>query len=98
MGAKLLPVNQTFQPNLVTVEVGDKVAWKNEDWNLHQIVSPRQTFLSNPAVPTGMNFDSGLLSQGDTFTHVFTRPGGFHYDGGVTGGAKGTIIVVEKDR
>lgn len=82
--------NRTFDPNPVRIKVGDTVIWTNDDqYSAYVIVSP-------PPHHTGilgMNFMSDRLESGDTFSHMFTKPGGFHYEAGY--GMRGTVIVEE---
>ncbi len=82
--------NRTFDPNPVRIKVGDTVTWTNDDpYSAYVIISP-------PPHHTGirgMNFMSDRLESGDTFSHMFTKPGGFHYEAGY--GMRGTVIVEE---
>jgi plastocyanin len=102
-GAELLPGNQTFQPNIVTVKVGDIVTWINADSGVHRIMSPpARPPLSfgnssdlNKGVASGMNFNSGWLSPGHVFRIVVKQPGGFHYADSVNPEATGTIIATK---
>jgi plastocyanin len=89
-GASLLPGNQTFQPNIVKVNVGDTIRWNNEDWNSHTVISPPQTY--NSEVPEGMNFNIDIPS-GDSAAIAVTRPGGFHYNDRSNLNATGAIII-----
>ena len=82
--------NKSFDPNPVRIKVGDTVTWTNNDqYSAYVIVSP-------PPHHTGilgMNFMSDRLEPGDTFSHTFTKTGGFHYEAGY--GMRGTVIVEE---
>ncbi len=81
--------NKSFDPNPVRIKVGDTVTWTNNDqYSVYTIASPPpQTGI------LGMNFMSDRLESGDTFSHTFTKPGGFHYEAGY--GMRGTVIVEE---
>jgi plastocyanin len=81
--------NKSFDPNPVRIKVGDTVTWTNNDqYSVYTITSPP------PRVGTqGMNFMSDRLEPGDTFSHTFTKTGGFHYEAGY--GMRGTVIVEE---
>jgi plastocyanin len=81
--------NKSFDPNPVRIKVGDTVTWTNNDqYSAYTIASPPpQTGI------LGMNFMSDRLESGDTFSHTFTKPGGFHYEAGY--GMRGTVIVEE---
>lgn len=95
--SELVPGDQTFQPNLVRVKVGDNVTWINDDRHTHSVVSPPPNDpIDNRAVAVGLNFDSGFLGQGQTFSFVFTRPGGFHYADTFNPDNVGTVIVEEE--
>ena len=60
-----------FTPSSVTIQPGDTVRWT---WsaNVHSSTS------GTPGVPNGL-WDSGILSQGATFTHTFNTVGSFPY-------------------
>ena len=81
--------NKSFDPNPVRIMVGDTVTWTNNDLYSAYIITspPLQTGIR------GMNFISDRLEPGDTFSHTFTKPGGFHYEAGY--GMRGTVIVEE---
>jgi plastocyanin len=81
--------NKSFDPNPVRIKVGDTVTWTNDDlYSVYTIASPPpQTGI------IGMNFMSDRLEPGDTFSHTFTKPGGFHYEASY--GMRGTVIVEE---
>jgi plastocyanin len=97
-GADLLPANQTFQPNSVTVKVGDIMQFVNRDSQSHRIVSPPSTLfdLSNKSVPSGVTFDTGDLSPGQISANMTVlRPGGYHYNDNYNEASTGTIIIVK---
>jgi plastocyanin len=81
--------NKSFDPNPVRIKVGDTVTWTNNDqYSAYTIASPP------PRVGIqGTNFMSDRLEPGDTFSHTFTKPGGFHYEAGSR--MRGTVIVEE---
>lgn len=97
-GVDQLPANQTFQPNSVTVKVGDTIQFVNNDYQSHRIVSPPSTLFdsNNKAVPSAATFDTGNLNPGDVSTNMTAlRPGGYHYNDNYNEAATGTIIIVE---
>jgi plastocyanin len=94
-GAEFLG-NKTLQPSIVKINVGDTVVWTNEDWSVHDLLSPPGT--SDPKVPAGMNFHSATFPQGTTFSHTFTKPGGFHYNDFGNEEIVGTIIVMPSEQ
>ena len=81
--------NKSFDPNPVGIKVGDTVTWTNNDLYSAYIITspPLQTGIR------GMNFMSDRLEPGDTFSHTFTKPGGFHYEASY--GMRGAVIVEE---
>jgi plastocyanin len=109
-GAKMLPDNQTFQPNVVRVKVGDLVSFVNKDSQVHRIVSPpyqgdinnanntnttTTTVATTSVVPSGIIFDS-IIEPGDSASVVFSSPGGFHFNDAFNENATGTLIVEEE--
>ena len=50
------------------MKVGDTVTWTNQD----------DAMMHSVTADDG-SFDSGLLAQGETFSHTFTDPGEFEY-------------------
>jgi len=108
-GAKMLPDNQTFQPNVVRVNVGDLVTFVNNDFQVHRIVSPPHqgdinnanntntttTMATTSVVPSGIIFDS-IIGPGDSASIVFSSPGGFHFNDEFNENATGTLIVEEE--
>jgi hypothetical protein len=72
------------------------VRFVNEDWRLHQILSPPYSAGDTQAVPVGMTFRSDVLRQGEGVDIILTRPGGFHYNDWFNPDATGTIIIAEE--
>ena len=60
-----------FTPSSVTIHPGDTVRWT---WS----TTPHSSTSGTPGVPNGL-WDSGILSQGATFTHTFNTVGSFPY-------------------
>lgn len=58
-----------YDPKEVTIKVGDIVTWTQTlSWpHVHTVTS------------SVAEFDSGLMSKGDTYSHEFKRPGIFNY-------------------
>jgi nitrite reductase (NO-forming) len=65
-----------FDPNTVTVKVGDTVTWTNGDTTMHTVTSGTST--GTAGTPDG-TFDSGFLPEGATWSHTFTEAGEFPY-------------------
>src|SRR5581483_8604170 len=87
-----------FVPPAITVNVGDRVVWKNSSPVIHNVVDDADKALSRIDVklPSGAHpFDSGLLQPGQSFSRVFTEPGIYRYvctlhEGS---GMKGVVVV-----
>jgi len=62
----------TYDPQDLTVQVGDTVTWTNNDDVAHTVTA------GTPDSPTG-EFDSGELQPGDTFSYTFDQAGTFDY-------------------
>jgi len=86
-GASLHQVNMQntrFQPSQLSIAVGDTVKWTNQDGMIHTTTS------GTNGVADG-NWNSGNLSNGGSFTRVFSTKGTFpyfcipHYSLGMTG-------------
>lgn len=72
-----------FDPEKVTVEVGQTVKWINEPSTVVHTVTADTDKARNPEhvhLPEGAEtFDSGRLQPGDVFTHTFDVPGRYKY-------------------
>jgi plastocyanin len=60
--------NLAFSPQSVTVTAGDTVTWRNDQNINHTVTSD-----------TGDELDSPVLSQGQTYQHVFAQAGTYPY-------------------
>ncbi len=69
--------NFAFSPQTLTVKVGTKVTWMNNDSAPHTVTSASNKSVS--ATPTGL-FDSGQLAPGRTFSFTFTKAGTYFYE------------------
>ena len=65
-----------FAPRTLTVPVGATVTWTNGDSAAHTVTSADG--MTTDAATTDL-FDSGLMGDGDTFTHTFDTAGTFYY-------------------
>lgn len=83
-------LDNSFRPELTTVEVGDEVRWENRGRNDHDI-------LYVEGVDFGISTDN--FGPGAVYSHVFDRPGEYRYYCTIHGdqhvGMTGTIIVTE---
>lgn len=73
--------NFTFSPATLTVKVGDKVTWTNQDSAGHS------------ATADDGSFDTGVIAQGQSGSNTFTKAGTYTYHCSVHPMMKGTIIV-----
>jgi len=69
-GASDPSTQKPYNPSPVNIALGRTVLWKNNDVTAHTVTE------GNPSGITPSNgFDSGILSPGQTFKHVFEKPG-----------------------
>lgn len=80
-----------FTPSEVTIDVGSKVTWINDD-AAHTVSSGD---LSADPDTVGTVFDSGLFMAGKTFSYTFEEAGEFPYLCTVHPWMKGLVIVQE---
>ena len=73
--------NFDFSPKTVTINVGETVTWTNDGK------------VPEGHTATGDSFDSGVLKEGQTYIHKFTRAGSFDYVCTLHPMMKGTIVV-----
>ena len=73
--------NKCFTPNVLTVQKGTTVTWKNEDSIPHMI-----SLLNG-------KFDSGAIAQGGQVSHTFDQTGSFEYQCFIHPWTMGKIIV-----
>lgn len=70
----------------VDVQAGQQVVWTNQDTQDHVV-----RHLPGDGQP---QFDSGILTEGDSFSFTFIQPGEFIYECVLNGGPAGTVNVV----
>ncbi|HVZ12231.1 MAG TPA: cupredoxin family copper-binding protein [Patescibacteria group bacterium] len=73
--------NFAFGPETLTVKVGDKVTWTNQDSTGHS------------ATADDNSWDTGVLPQGQSGSITFSKAGTYTYHCSVHPSMKGTIIV-----
>jgi plastocyanin len=66
--------DKAYQPNPVSIKVGETVIWTNNDLTIHTVTEGN----SSTNVPIN-GFDSGLLNPDETFKHVFKKAGTIEY-------------------
>ena len=71
-----------FSPQILTIKIGDSVAWTNADSASHTVTSD-----------SGSELDSNYLSNGEIYSHTFTQIGEFDYHCAPHPYMKGTVIV-----
>jgi plastocyanin len=82
---KVKIVEFTYGPDPVTVQVGGKVTWQNEDTAPHT------------ATADDGSFDTGTLERGKIKSETFKQAGTFTYFCEIHPTMHGTVEVVEKD-
>jgi plastocyanin len=80
--AWLVEINgMAFDSNDLTISVGDSITWQNLDSSSHT------------ATADGVEFDSGTLANGESFTFTFSTAGTYTYHCGIHSSMTGTITV-----
>jgi plastocyanin len=74
--------NITFSPKSVSVKVGQKVDWTNDDSVAHNVTAT-----------SGASFRSSDFGQGGTFSYTPTKAGTIQYVCTIHPGMDGTIVV-----
>jgi amicyanin len=74
--------NFSFTPASLTVKVGTKVTFINQDSTPHTATSQG-----------GSTIHSATLSKGQSYTVTFTKPGTYNYICSIHPSMKGTVIV-----
>lgn len=77
-----------FQPKTVEVPIGATVEWINDDAIEHSVTAGK------PGKPTD-DFDSGFFTKGQSFAHVFAKPGTYEYFCKRHQNMKAMIVVTE---
>ena len=79
--------NECYVPNTLSISAGDKIVWQNEDTAFHTVTS------GTPESGSDNQFDSGMFSKGEKFSHEFQKSGTFDYFCLLHPWMEGTIIV-----
>lgn len=77
--------DNVFSPQIISVNIGDTVVWKNTGKNNHTT-----TGLDGPLL-----WDSGNIAPGQSYSRLFDQPGTYSYHCGIHPDMKGTVIVGE---
>lgn len=70
-----------FSPQSLTVAVGTKVTWTNNDGVAHTVTADQKAF------------DSGPISSGSTYSFTFTKAGTYTYHCAIHPNMKATVVV-----
>ena len=89
---------QNFQPAEITIQVGDRIEWRNMSGEIHTVTAdwrivPDPTLVQ---LPEGAEpFNSAMIPPGQIFRHTFTVPGTYRYVSLPHGGERkiGVVIV-----
>jgi len=73
----------SFKPATLTVAAGTRVVWTQKDDDPHTVTADDGSF------------DSKGLGQGDTYAHVFVKPGRYPYHCSAHPFMKGVVIVTK---
>jgi plastocyanin len=79
--------HDVFSPARIQVALGTTVTWTNQDTVPHNVT------LAPVVVSSSNNWDSGLLSPGQSFSYTFTSQGTFQYHCQEDPGMVGVVIV-----
>ena len=75
--------NMAFSPATLSIKVGDKVTWTNQD------------SVGHSATADDSSFDTGVIAQGQSVNATFSKAGTYTYHCSVHPNMKGTIIVTQ---
>lgn len=67
-----------FSPQTVTIKVGDKVTWINQDQNAHSLVSAGEASRHTAQGPEAL-FINATLPPGSSYTRAFPVGGTYYY-------------------
>jgi len=67
--------NSCFLPSIVTIDLGGTVTWENPDAAAHTTTS----FKGSISGIIGLEWDSGLMRSGESFSHTFDTDGTYDY-------------------
>ena len=100
-----MPAEHVFEPETITVKVGDEVTWKNGSSEQHTVTADQGS------IPSGADYfasgdapseeaanddlTGGLIGPGDEYSTTFDAPGTYHYYCILhrADGMKGTVVV-----
>lgn len=80
-GSSVTIANFAFSPASLTVKVGTKVTWTNNDSTTHTVTADQGAF------------DAGNLPPGQSFSFTFTKAGTYNYHCSIHPSMTATIVV-----
>ena len=84
--------NSCFIPSTVTIDVGGTVTWENGDIGPHSATS-RISTAGGLGEVIGLQWNSGFLTKGNSFSHTFDDAGTYNYFCILHPWMEGTVIV-----
>ena len=75
--------SNSFSPNPVELKVGETMTWINDDFGRHSVTSKDGVF------------DSGMIGEGQSFSHTFDKAGEYPYFCGPHPNMVGKVVVTE---
>jgi plastocyanin len=88
------PGSEFFAPQELTIKMGDRVTWVNEDRTDHFVASSGPVS-GQTTVGTDSLVIDATLHPGTSYTHSFKEPGTYHYFSAGQMQMWGTVIVEE---
>jgi len=81
-GTSVTIASYAFSPQSLTIKVGTKITWTNNDGVAHTVTSDNHT-----------TFNSGPISPGSTYSFTFTKAGTYTYHCSIHPTMTATIVV-----
>ncbi len=78
---QVIMTDLSYDPETVTIKVGDTVTWVNQDAPQHDVIADNGEFKSD------------LFDRGQTFSYTFTKAGTYPYHCSIHPGMAGTVVV-----
>ena len=83
--ARVSAVDNTFQPEHISMRAGTEVTWTNDGRNDHNVI---------PVEGNGWGVATDGFHAGDTYRYVFTEPGTYRYYCSLHGTAEAGMVGV----
>jgi amicyanin len=78
--------NFAFNPQTITISVGETVTWTNQDSAPHSV-------MDDPGLPDVSGLSSAVLSKGGSYSFTFDQAGTWNYYCSIHPSMKGTVVV-----